>query len=364
MTQKIQANGAALLPSRLLHWFTEERHSTRALSAVRIGYGVTTFLFLIVNLPVRQQLWGVESAYDWELFMEGAAQGSQPSLYALSSSALWADVLYFGLMVMALLFALGWHTRVITVVFYVLLWSLHARNPLVTNGGDNLVRIILIYLMFAQTAAHWSLDARRNRRRVAAGRVQHDRLAGTIFHNGALIACVTQICILYLASGLFKVQGRMWQEGTAVYYVMRTADFNAWPELSALVYQWPVVVVAATYAAVFVQLAIPLALINPVAKRIVLPAVLGMHLGIGFFMGLPYFSLYMIVSDLLLLSNKDMHEMGMMLQRWWRKVAEGLGLRSKSGVGPGEAEAKAPPLPPSNSEDALLPAQLVKQPAG
>jgi len=289
-----------------LDWLAQRRHGTRVFSLVRIGYGATTIFMLLVNLPVRQRIWGAEAAYTWDLFMQTSLAGGQPSLFVLSSSALYADVLYFALLIAAILFTVGWHTRVITIVFFVLLWSLQARNPLATNGGDNLSRIILVYMVFAQVGAHWSLDALRSRRRRVAGAPRRrEWVLGTVAHNAALLACIAQVCVLYATSSLFKVQGEMWQNGTALYYILRTADYNSWPEVTALIYQWPIVVVGATYAAVFVQLCLPLALVNPWAKAILLPLVLGMHIAIGVLMGLPFFSLFMVVSDLFFLTDRE-----------------------------------------------------------
>ena len=289
-----------------LDWLARRRHGTRVFSLVRIGYGLTTIFMLLVNLPVRQRIWGAEAAYTWDLFMQTSLAGGQPSLFVLSSSAVYADVLYFALILAAVLFTLGWHTRTVTVIFFVLLWSLQARNPLATNGGDNLSRIILVYMIFAQVGAHWSLDAvRLRRRRLAGGRRLRERTIGTVAHNAALLACIAQVCVLYATSSLFKVQGEMWQNGTALYYILRTADYNSWPEVTALIYQWPLVVVGATYAAVFVQLCLPLALVNRWAKAILLPLVLGMHIAIGLLMGLPFFSLFMVVSDLFFLNDRE-----------------------------------------------------------
>jgi hypothetical protein len=290
-----------------LDWMTARQHGTRVLAVVRAGYGSVIVAMLLVNAPVRDRIWGDDAAYDWQLYASRALDSGQPGLYLLSSSPLWSDLLYLALIVVAAAFALGFGGRVTAVLFFVLLWSLHARNPIATNGGDNLMRLVLIYLMFARTTAHYSIDAWRARRRRLAGRpLRSPSTLGTVLHNGALVASIAQVCVLYITSGLAKVQGEMWQNGTALYYVLRTADYNVWPEVTAPLYQSPLIVVGATYAAVFVQLMMPVALLDRRAKAILLPMVLGMHLAIGVLMGLPFFSAIMIVSDLLFLSDRDL----------------------------------------------------------
>ncbi len=58
------------------------------------------------------------------------------------------------------------------------------------------------------------------------------RRLGSLFHHAGLAAIILQLCILYGASALYKVQGEMWQNGTAIYYITRTQEF-AWPGVSS-----------------------------------------------------------------------------------------------------------------------------------
>lgn len=159
---------------------------------------------------------------------------------------------------------------------------------------------------------------------------------GTVAHNAALIACVAQMCVLYFMSSLSKVQGEMWQNGTALYYVLRTAEYNSWPELTALIYQSPFLVVGATYAAVFVQLFLPFVLVNRTLKAVLLPMVMGMHVGIGILMGLPFFSAIMLVSDLFLLGDRDLEAL--------RARMRALRLRISTGWARARHRAAQPPL--------------------
>ncbi|WGD37149.1 HTTM domain-containing protein [Lysinibacter sp. HNR] len=293
--------------SGFMLWMTANRHGTRTLAIVRIGFGAIVVAFLLVNLPVRDKIWGSGSNYSWELFLAESRESREPSLFALSGAEGWGITLYFALLVVALLFVLGLGGRATTVCFYVLLWSLQIRNPYVINGGDNLMRILVFYLVFAQVTARYSLDSLIRRRWFSRnGRVGRKTSLGTVAHNTALIACVTQVCFLYFASGLYKVQGEKWQNGTALYYVLRTAEYNTWPELTSLIYQSPIVVVAATYGVVFAQLFLPFVLVSRLLKIILLPMVMAMHVCIGIFMGLPFFSGIMIVSDLFLLGDRDL----------------------------------------------------------
>ena len=193
-----------------------------------------------------------------------------------------------------------------------------------------LARSITFYLCFATTGAYFSLDARRRVRRAAADAPTDDRPIRTavkpggqgaqpnivtVMHNAALVMAVIQVCVLYLAAGMFKIQGEMWQEGTALYYVLRTADYNVWPEVTSLLYTHPLLVVVGSYAAVFLQMAMPFSLLNARVKHVVMVGLLGMHVSIAVLMGLPFFSLFMIATDVLVISDSEYRRLGAALAR-------------------------------------------------
>jgi hypothetical protein len=206
------------------------------------------------------------------------------------------------------LFVLGWRTRWVTPVLLVAVWSWQERNPVLSDGGDDLMLLVLIYLCFAQLSAHWALDACRvMRQQIAEQQVlRRKRLrwkVATVVHNSAILAILLQVCVLYMASGLFKVQGERWQEGTALYYVLQIEEYQAWPDLSRFVYMNSIAVVLISYLTVLLEVAFPFLMLHRVSRRIGLVAIIGMHVGIGVLMGLPFFSLTMIVTDMLFIGD-------------------------------------------------------------
>jgi len=55
----------------------------------------------------------------------------------------------------------GYRTRIATIGSWLLLGSLHARNWLLLNSGDELLLMLLFWSMFLPLGARWSLDALR-----------------------------------------------------------------------------------------------------------------------------------------------------------------------------------------------------------
>jgi hypothetical protein len=249
----------------------------------------------------RHYLFGPRGAWPFASPVEQATGEGGLSLYLLSPSPVVFELIFHAGIVVTALFLLGWHTRAMTLLTLVLFWSLHQRNPMVGDGGDNLVTIILIYGVFAKLGAHFSLDA--SRAQPARG-ATWQRLEGML-HNAAMLASAVQLCLMYGLAGLYKVQGQMWQSGTAIYYVLRNAEYG-WPGIAERVYQDAWLVNALTYATVAFQVSFPFFLfLNRHTRRLALLGGIMFHVGIATFMGLVTFAAFMVSVDLMFVTDGE-----------------------------------------------------------
>ncbi len=78
----------------------------------------------------------------------------------MSGSLTFQGLLFFLNAGFALALLVGYRTRLVTVVCWVFLISLHSRNPLVLNGGDIYFRMVLFWAMFLPWGEIWSVDSR------------------------------------------------------------------------------------------------------------------------------------------------------------------------------------------------------------
>jgi antimicrobial peptide system SdpB family protein len=225
------------------------------------------------------------------------------------------EALFHLSILITLLWVLGWHTRLITLLTWVCLWSLHARNPTLWDGGDNLARIMLLYTCGARLGACWSCDAAR-RRTVQDG----GRPALALLHNTALLACALQLCLVYGTAGLSKAAGELWQNGTALYYILRVEEF-AWSGYGAAICRDSILVTLLTYGTLAFQLSFPfLFFAHPLTRQLVLAVGMLFHLGIGLILGLTTFAAFMISIELLFVSDRDylalVHACGRLRAYW------------------------------------------------
>ncbi|MFH9585404.1 HTTM domain-containing protein [Streptomyces luteogriseus] len=291
--------------------------SLYAASVLRIGYGLLYLVFLLREFPHRDEIWGPGSPWTLALARELFDQTGWVSVLALSDSRVYFETCYVLALVTSALFMLGWRTRLMSVLFAVVVTSFHARAIFMTDGGDNLVLLMALYLVLTASGRRWSLDARRNRLKSApagsAPRPQGNPLARqlrdsrstlvTAVHNCGMFLIAAQVCLLYGSAGLYKVQGSTWGGGTALHYALNLELFRPWPVLSNFVDEHTFVIAIAGYLTVLLQVAFPFVLFGRL-KYPVLTMLLGMHIGIAVLMGLPLFSGAMIVADAVFLPDR------------------------------------------------------------
>jgi hypothetical protein len=168
---------------------------------------------------------------------------------------------------------LGFHTRVATVVVWVLVVSLQARNPLVLSGADSLLRLLLFWSMFLPLGAIWSIDARRQ--------PVSPRLSKRFLSFGT-IGIFLQICFVYWFTAALKTSPAWRTDGTALYYALHaghiTRPFGEW------LGQFPELLRAMTHASLGLEVVAPILLFSPIftgpVRTFAVASVIGFHTGI------------------------------------------------------------------------------------
>ncbi|GGS90218.1 HTTM domain-containing protein [Streptomyces griseoviridis] len=381
-------NGVALSVSRGIARVTETALGPYQTAVLRIGFGLTWLLFLLREFPHRHELYGPDGPWSWGLARRLTGDNGAFTVLMWSDGRVWFEAVYALAVLSATLLVLGWRTRTLSVLFMAGVLSLQNRSVLVGDGGDNVLHLMSVYLVFTRCGRVWSLDARRARRAAAArergeragdrtgpvlwavlglvlagatlsGRlVGHDvewtvpallwgmwlvqalwwaagrragggeprvllDVIGNVTHNAALLVIMAEACLIYATAGWYKVQGSRWQDGTAVYYPLRLDYFSPWPALADLLAASGTLVMLLTYGTVMAQVAFPFTLFNRRVKNVLLAVMMTEHAVIAVVLGLPFFSLAMIVADAVFLPTPFLRRLGGVVARgrWWRRPA-------------------------------------------
>lgn len=364
---------AAVRSRRAFTHLTTHTVALHATAVLRIGYGSLYLIFLLHEYPKHDALWGPNAPWTPALNQQFA---DDPGLdwFAVDrwwytflghGGKTWFEFWYHVAIGVCLLFVLGWRTRVTSVCFALTIMAFTGRDVFLTDGGDNIMALMAIYLAFSRCGRRWSLDARRRRRQADRRRergiaefswpdtpgwqavAELDRTREeivTFLHNAAVLVIAAQICVVYAAAGLYKSQGSYWQNGTALYYTLHLDWFRPWPWLSNFMAAQSVTIAIVAYLTVFVQIAFPFAVFSKWLKYPCLVMLVGMHFSIAVVMGLPLFSAAMMVGDAVFLPES--------LWLW-------LGRKARRGAArlPRPSLPRPAPAIPRSPEPSVLPRQ-------
>ncbi|MFI0717901.1 HTTM domain-containing protein [Streptomyces sp. NPDC021224] len=127
---------------------------------VRIGFALTWLLFLLREFPHRSELYGPDSPWSFDLAKRLIAGNHAFTALMWSDSRGWFELVYAVAIVSSAMLLVGWRTRTASVLFMIGVLSLQNRSVFMGDGGDNVVHLMAIYLVFTRCGQVWSVDRR------------------------------------------------------------------------------------------------------------------------------------------------------------------------------------------------------------
>jgi hypothetical protein len=293
-------------------WFSPTSPTT--LSAIRVlagamllythfvwSYGLTDFFGANGWLPqeLRQEI--LSSGGD----PDGPGPATAPAARWIWShfdfrflQSYWAMLaIHIGALIVFFLLTIGFFSRVMAVLAFLLAVSYANRiTPGAYFGLDKINTMLAMYLMIGPCGARYSID-RLWRLRKGVTDVPPSSTA-----NLAIRLIQVHMCIIYLFSGIGKIQGYPWMVGEASWMSFDMAEYRSL-DMTWLV-SHPLLLNFMTHLTVFWELSY-CALVWPALTRpwVLLMAVF-VHLGIIIALGMPTFGLVMLIGNLAFVSPK------------------------------------------------------------
>lgn len=271
-------------PKRIFEWFDGAPRRRTGVRVFQVLIAVAIVIRCMTELPYSAWLFGPQGLGD------GAAPatfGPLGAVYGLLFRSTATVVALFMLQLGgALLLLAGRMTRVATATVLFTFLCFEARFPEIADGGDNLIRLCLIYMVLLlpvrATAAPGSARAWA--------------------HNLGVALMIGQILIVYFTAGIMKAQGSLWAQGTALYMVSQVE----WISLPGLrdMFKLAIVTVPASYLTVAWQISFPIGVFSRFKLGFIALGTF-FHLGIGVFMGLVTFSGVMIGAEAFLIDDQE-----------------------------------------------------------
>ena len=251
-----------LLALAAVRWNSVQRsifslEDPRTYAILRMIFAVLTFWVFINPIEYWRNFYsdeGFYTAYDAKLKLgsDALAQWS-PDTGFQSLEAVWhflwnrGSLLYiwsspeavscymWAFFAVLFLYAIGFFTRTMGVVAWLLMLGIYNRNASYLEGTDSVYKCFWFLLIFAKTGHAWSVDnwlrcwwLRRKGKLNIPGAVT---ATGQLLHPVYRLVpawprylLVFQMCILYVRTGTLKF-GRIWNAGDSLYYALNNTHF-------------------------------------------------------------------------------------------------------------------------------------------
>ncbi len=242
-----------------------------------------------ISTDVVRSLHSTDWAWSWLWYTDN------PTLLGLHQAAA---------IVASLLMMIGLVTRVATVVSWWLTLMVCHRLTGTLFGLDQVVIMLSMYLMLSRCGSVYSVDSWLRERLSRSGKIRNNSWLSWLFpsasrsisNNVSTRLLQLHLCVIYLFSGLSKMRGEMWFDGSALWYSAVNYEYQSLD--ITWIGRWRILVASLTALTVFWE-TFYIALVWP---RLTRPLVLAMavlvHGGIAIALGMVTFGSIMIVANL------------------------------------------------------------------
>jgi len=195
---------------------------------------------------------------------------------------LWFQVVLFLIMGLAAFFVLvGYRTRIFILVSWLMMISLQNRNGIILSGGDMLLRSLILFAIFLPLGAKWSIDEHHSK----------EKITDHTYKSWAGFSLMLQLAFVYLFVIFIRRGGPHWWDGTALHYAFSIDQMTT--SLGLLLKGQHELLRVATYVTMVIEISGPILIFIPWAnhkiRAFVIPVMLGLHIGIPFFLNIGLF---------------------------------------------------------------------------
>jgi predicted DCC family thiol-disulfide oxidoreductase YuxK len=295
-------------------WFQDR--STAPLELARIGIGAALLENYGLATPHLFEFWGEAGWMPQAAASRYAGDPWTQSIFFYFTSPWQLIAFHVVFLLSVLAFTVGWQTRWVKWIVLAGHLSYLHRNLALHYGVDAILSALLVILCVAPIGHALSLDRVRE---VRVAKRRDLNAAPAPFASVWAGACIRlmqiQMATLFFYSAVSKIRGDDWWNGDALWFVFSTYDgYN--PFLLSLFASHYWLVNAATYGTLLVEIAFPFLIWQRATRPYLLAAAILLHVMIGIFMGLFYFSFVMIMGHMSFVRQEWLAQLG----AWWKRT--------------------------------------------
>ena len=289
----------------LSHWFFQSCDA-RVAAGMRIGFCLTYLLMLWDIRPVLQLLFGHAGLYGTLEPYPFSLDRFQYLLYRYDSP-LGLELWFWGSVLAAVGGMLGVWPRLTLPLTYLSMLLFRERGPFITFGADLVLNCIGLFVLFLDTGRAWT--------------IRHSGAPARTVEGWPLRAIQVQMALIYLVTGLAKLQTVPWQDGSAVYYALHVGSVTKTLPPDFILGN-RLLLVLMTYGTLVIELSVPFILLAYKPLRYhAIAACVALHSGIDLLMSIRFFSLVMYVGLWSFVSPTTVDQLQRLVQRAMRRSA-------------------------------------------
>lgn len=199
-------------------WFKPE--STVPISCYRIVFGLLLLTYGFAYLyPELFTFYGENRAITQQLASLWWKNPGIDLLLFWPKEDTWLTVWYALFMIASFSLAVGFCTRACAFLVWLMLVSMHHDTFVYTNGGDVLMRLSAFYLIFSYAGSLYSIDS-------ILFKTRNDLELLLCKPPWAQRLLQLQLTAIYFQCFWTKLSGKVWLDGSAVYYILKTDHYS------------------------------------------------------------------------------------------------------------------------------------------
>jgi hypothetical protein len=192
--------------------------------------------------------------------------------------------LFYIIVIILFFFGIGKHFMALALFLF---FEINQRLCyVVLNGGDNLLKFVLLYMIFADSYQYFSikpLDFKRNTWKEMQN----------FCSNAAGLSICIHICWAYFLSAFHKIHADVWFNGIATYYTLSLERFKG-TQFNEVISKNGIFVTLSTYFTILTEMFFPVLVWFKQTRLMVIASATFLHLGIFIFMMIYDFQLIFI----------------------------------------------------------------------
>ncbi|PRB84800.1 hypothetical protein CQ022_00490 [Chryseobacterium culicis] len=240
-------------------------------------------------------------------FLKAAPVNQIFQLFGIHQSTIFQNIniILSVILLLSILFAFGIFRYITPLLLYISVEIVQRAYPFILNGGDNLLKFLLLYMIFTDCYRYFTLNNSTEQKK--------DSISYFV-NQISVLSIKIHLSLIYFVSAIFKFNAKVWFSGVATYYTLQLERFKG-TEMNNILAKNGIFVTLSTYITLIWELAFPFLAWHKTGKYVVFALGILIHLGIYIFMMIHDFEILFMMCYGFFISDEEWKKAGVYFQK-------------------------------------------------